>query len=317
MLQQAQQASVRVLRTLGLLALATTLGAAGCDAPTELQDTPSVQRSAGDAQIATALAQDADFLTLIDVSVELASELIAAQKSLPGETVDAIAVTITHPSFAETTDPSTLVEDLGADPALLTSVQSLSTLLIARYGLQDAPQQRVRTIFTAALAKDNAKFHLDGAIENELSDVEGDVDTTTDECEALCITEYTVLASLAMTAYIVQLVAAVAAGPAGPLIAIIAFADFNWAMATAQGQLNVCMDECNGDFSNECGWDPDCGTEEYCWRGPLGFGQNECRSKRDEGKVCSRDSQCETECCTYNFWSNPLSQVCRPADRCN
>lgn len=309
--------SVRVLRTLGMVALSTTLGATACDAPAESEATSIVHRDANDAQIAQALAQDADFLTLIDGSVELAGELYAAQRTMPDETVEAIAVTINHPSFAETTDPPTLVADLGGNPALLASVRSLSTQLLIRYNLNDAAPERVQAVFTAALQQDDARSHLDGAIENELHDVEGDVDTSVDECEALCITEYSVLATIAVTAYIAQLVAAVAAGPVGPVIAVIAIADFNFAMATAQGQLNVCMDECNGIFSNECGWDPDCGVDEYCWRGPLGFGKNECRPIKDEGKVCSRDSQCESDCCKYHFWSNPVSQVCRPSDRCN
>ncbi len=309
--------SVRVLRTLGSLALSTALGATACDAPAEFEAAPIVHRDAGDAQIVQALAQDPDFLALIDVSAQLAGELYAAQRTLPDETVEAIAVTIKHPSFAETTDPPTLVADLGGDPALLASVQSLSTQLLVRYNLNDDSPQRVRALFAAALQEEEARSHLDGAIENELHDVEGEVDTSVDECETLCIAEYTVLATIAITAYIAQLVAAVAAGPAGPVVAIIALADFNWAMATAQGQLNVCMDECNGIFSNECGSDPDCGVDEYCWKGVLGFGENRCKPLKDEGKVCSRDSQCDSDCCKFHFWSHPVSQVCRPSDRCN
>ena len=306
----------RVSRSLSFGVLATALAASGCDAPVD-DEAPVVERSATPAQISNAIAQDADFLALIDVSTELAGELYAAQRALPPETVDAIVRTITHPSFADTTDPPTLVKDLGGNPAHLDTIRNLSLELIARYGLQESSPDQIRSIIGGAFQHESARSRLDGAIENELHDVTGDLDTDFDQCEAQCAALYAVAAGLAMSGYIGELIAAVATGPGGVIIAILGLAQFNYEMALAQSALNNCMDECHGEYSDECGWDPDCLEGEYCWKGILGFGENECRPQKEEGKVCSRDAQCESGCCKFHLWSNPVSQVCRPADRCD
>ncbi len=307
----------RVSRSLSLTLMATALATSGCDAPVDHEPAPTIERSGGSQQMIQALAQDADFHTLIDVTATLAGELDAAQKALPDETIDSIAKTITHPSFAETTDPATLVEDLGGDPAHLPTIRNLSLLLIERYNLQEATSDEIKLLIGSALQTDSGGSHLDGAIENELHDVEGDVDTTVDECEAQCIAEYSIAAGIAVSAYIAALVGAVAAGPAGPIVAVIALAEFNYAMAVAQSALNRCMDECNGIFSDDCGWDHDCADDEFCWKGVLGIGKNECRDEKSQGETCSRDGQCKSGCCKFHLWSNPVSPVCRPSDKCD
>ncbi len=312
-----KKTSSSIMRLLGVAGLASSLASSGCDEPENVVGPAAEQRQGGFANIAAQMASDEDFLAVIDVTVELAGELYAAQRTQPGETVEAIAVTINHPSFPETTDPPTLVADLGGNPAHLAQIAALAGVLTERYGLQEATPEQLRVVFATALSKEPARSHLEGAIENEIHDIDGDVDTTVDACEALCIAEYSVAASAAVAAYIGELIAAVAAGPAGPVVAIIGLAQFNWTMAETQARLNRCMDECNGIFSDECGWDPDCGNDEYCWKGVLGIGENQCKPLKDEGKVCSRDGQCDTGCCKYHFWSNPVSQVCRPSDRCN
>jgi|GEM_PF-1039111 len=308
--------SSRMSRTLGVFALSAALGLAGCADPGS-SDVRVTERSANPAQIAQAISNDQDFLTLIDVSTALAGELMQAQRAQTPDVIDAVARTITHPDYAATTDPASLVTNLGGDAEHLDTMRSLMAELVQRYGLQNASEAQIQTIFFEAVNLGAAKSHLDGAIEYELHALNENADLTTDECEALCDAEYLAAAALAMSAYVAVLIGAVALGPAGVIGVVVAFAEFNHAMAVAQSQHNRCRDECNGIFSEECGWDHDCATDEFCWKGVLGIGKNECRDKKAEGKVCARDGQCESDCCKYHLWSNPVSQVCRPSDKCN
>ncbi len=66
---------------------------------------------------------------------------------------------------------------------------------------------------------------------------------------------------------------------------------------------------------NECTHDSDCASDEYCWKGPLGVGANECRPKKANGKYCSRDGKCLSDCCKFNLWD--FGSTCRPANQCN
>lgn len=66
-----------------------------------------------------------------------------------------------------------------------------------------------------------------------------------------------------------------------------------------------------------CSSDSDCGPDDFCWTGVAGIGTNACRPKKEEGDTCARSGQCESDCCRLHIASNPVSPVCRPADKCN
>ena len=63
---------------------------------------------------------------------------------------------------------------------------------------------------------------------------------------------------------------------------------------------------------DECSDDDDCAADEWCDRVLL-VGFNQCVPKRTEGYACTRDEQCQSDCCKF-YW---IWWECRPADRCN
>jgi hypothetical protein len=65
----------------------------------------------------------------------------------------------------------------------------------------------------------------------------------------------------------------------------------------------------------ECNDNGDCATDEYCWKGPLGFGENECRDKKSIGDSCGNDDACKSNCCKFNLWDG--GATCRAASECN
>jgi hypothetical protein len=88
-------------------------------------------------------------------------------------------------------------------------------------------------------------------------------------------------------------------------------------LAVTVATYDACVDECGAQVEETCDQDSDCDPKEYCDRGWLTIGKNQCVFSRDEGEICTRWEQCETECCRYHAWSNPVHPVCRPADKCD
>lgn len=65
----------------------------------------------------------------------------------------------------------------------------------------------------------------------------------------------------------------------------------------------------------ECTHNGDCDSDEYCWKGPLGIGENECRDKKKVGDSCGNDDACKSDCCKFNLWDG--GSTCRVASECN
>lgn len=87
----------------------------------------------------------------------------------------------------------------------------------------------------------------------------------------------------------------------------------------AGAALNQCIAACDGAPVDHgggelCGGDDISEQDEYCWKGVLGIGKDECGSKKKQGNVCSNHGQCQTDCCKLHAWSNPASKTCRPAN---
>jgi uncharacterized membrane protein YgcG len=57
---------------------------------------------------------------------------------------------------------------------------------------------------------------------------------------------------------------------------------------------------------------PDCPPDQYCHK----LGDNDCRSDKLEGSLCSRDTQCATDCCKHHISALGL-KICRPASKCS
>lgn len=97
---------------------------------------------------------------------------------------------------------------------------------------------------------------------------------------------------------------------------VLGTANFLDSMSEAYEALQECREKCTGEPQEECQNDSDCPDDMFCAK-PIGNPVNYCRSKKDEGKVCSGDNKCASGCCKYHFFSNPFSMVCRPADKCD
>lgn len=87
-------------------------------------------------------------------------------------------------------------------------------------------------------------------------------------------------------------------------------------VAVSASALSACIEEC-GASDNTCSSDEDCDTKEYCDKGWLTIGKNQCVFSRDEGEICTRSAQCKSGCCKYHAFSNLISPVCRPSDKCS
>lgn len=143
------------------------------------------------------------------------------------------------------------------------------------------------------------------------------------DCIEECNDAYNDTATLAELVYIQESLLCIALAPLGtPIAALLcgaaALAELAATMAVADRNRDDCIDVCNDiNPDGECSDDWDCDDSEYCWEGPVGFGDNECRDKKENGQVCSRDGKCESGCCKYDFWVNPVSFTCQPAGDCN
>lgn len=143
------------------------------------------------------------------------------------------------------------------------------------------------------------------------------------DCIDECNDAYDDAALVAEAVYIQQNIACILAAPAtggiGTLLCgAAALTELAITMAVADKNRDDCIDVCYGlNPDGECSDDWDCDDSEFCWKGPAGLGDNECRDKKELGQVCSRDGKCESGCCKYDFWVNPIQFTCQPAQDCN
>ena len=141
-------------------------------------------------------------------------------------------------------------------------------------------------------------------------------------CEDECNDTYEKTANRAMAQWLFEGALCGAALAGGPVVFALciaaAAAEATIELAAAERKRKDCIAICNGEKpANECYADTDCDHDEFCHKPAFGLGDNECRDEKSLGQVCSRDGKCKSGCCKYHFWTNPVSLVCRPADKCN
>ncbi len=324
-----QKLGSRIFRALTPIALSVSLVAAGCEtlpepqvaeAPTELRASdpgPSDAILESGKKIAGAIVEDEAFVELVEVAAEVMGDLQQAQLKRSDEELDAIATTTSEPGFAEVMGPGKLLGHLGGTPKHLEHIQSLVNELRENHGLAEASPQDVRYVFELALETDQGNDILEAAAEDEL------VLALYNPCEQACTNAYILAMVLPLAFFVLEMALAVAFFPFGILIAMFAIAQLNWALTVAGAALNSCLAACDGFVPPDngggtlCGGDDLCDQDEYCWKGVLGFGKDECRAKKKQGSVCSNHDHCQSDCCKLHTWSNPVSKTCRPASACN
>ncbi|MEM9074199.1 MAG: dickkopf-related protein [Myxococcota bacterium] len=85
-------------------------------------------------------------------------------------------------------------------------------------------------------------------------------------------------------------------------------------LRSARREQQQCLDDCPDVPLADilCNRDADCAADEYChFRG-----LNDCRPRRDQGALCTRHTQCATECCRHHIRGAGL-KICRPSNRCD
>lgn len=321
------QLGSRILRAITPIALSASLIAAGCETlpEPEVVETPFELRAGDDGpsaaiikngeKIADAIVEDEAFIELVEVAAGVMGDLQKAQQKRTGEELDAIAVTTTEPSFAEVMGPGALLKHLGGDPKNLDHIRNLVNEIRENHDLEAASPQDVRYVFELAFDTDEGNDILEDAAEDEL------VFALAGQCELACTNAYILAMVIPLALFILEMVLAAVFFPFGILIAMFAIAQLNWALTVAGAALNQCLAACDGVPADNgggelCGGDI-CQQDEYCWKGVLGIGKDECRSKKKQGNVCSNHGQCQTDCCKLHTWSNPVSKTCRPANACN
>ena len=312
----------RIVPILTPVAMSAALVTAGCEisSPVESEielraEGPSGWVLAQGDEIAEDIVADPAFAELVYVGGEILGDLHATQQALPDEEIDSIARTINEPWFPNVMGPGTLLTHLGGDPENLQQMRDLIDYLRAKHGLQEASADDVGYVFELAVATDDAQAIMAATVADELALESNEWDQCTAACYAIYMSGFVIAFGL----FIAAMAVGAATVPLGLIIIAVAIAVFDDAMARLEAALAVCLAECDGtvgdlDFCGE--WDV-CEEDEYCWKGVLGIGGDECRPKKENGKVCSGDHKCLSGCCKYHFPSHPVSKVCRPASKCN
>lgn len=315
----------RIVRACTPVLLSTALAASGCDtqvphtAPAEVElraheSGPSKSMLEQGPKIAQEIVEDEAFAHLVEVAAEIGGDLRAAQSKHTPEELDAIIVTTTSKEFEGVMGGGELLSALGGDPEKLQEVHHLIDELVEKHGLETATSSDVGYVFELALASGEGSEMLELALEGQLLESPG-----WNKCESACWAGYMVTVLIATTAFIVAMVLATVTAPFGLLIVPFAIAVYNRVMTQALLERDVCLAACEGvdlDLSL-CGDTLICDEDEYCWEGPLGIGKDECRETKDLGRTCSDHDMCTSGCCKFHLWSNPISNVCRPASKCD
>ena len=81
---------------------------------------------------------------------------------------------------------------------------------------------------------------------------------------------------------------------------------------SSQCASNRCnlLGRCGDDI--ECNENRDCANNQYCDKGTLGVGKNQCKTKKPLGDSCSLGRQCASGCCKLHN----LKVQCRPSKKC-
>ena len=159
-----------------------------------------------------------------------------------------------------------------------------------------------------------------GGMEYQLHETDYEPNDAKSACIDDCAKVFAVQAAAALVTYTSALAACTLTGPGWPFCVASATWAYAVAIDAANDKLQNCQDDCEDKYGEGgsatdtyCESDSDCASDEWCDKGVvLGIGVNECKPKKEEGKACSRDGVCLSDCCKFYWWR----WECRPANKC-
>ena len=116
-------------------------------------------------------------------------------------------------------------------------------------------------------------------------------------CRDMCLIQY-MIEFATITA---GLVSSVASGDTAAIV--LSALGSGLAFYLAQQRYSNCLVWCHDEevHDGQCDTDHDCARDEYCAKGFLGLGINECRPKGNLDDGCTRGKQCLSNCCMLKF----------------
>ena len=187
---------------------------------------------------------------------------------------------------------------------------------VDKYVMGESPGDGAGT--TMSRPEDNTMYRPDDSDDGFSDIVPGsayaDYTYEQSQCLAPCMSDYLLEVALVAKDFAAGVSACVALGPFAPICIAAEVAHKINEASKAYEKYNMCHFDCTGEFvyRDYCVDDGDCSDDEFCWTGVADIGTNQCRAKKQEGKVCARDGQCLSDTCKYKPSENLVSKVCRP-----
>ena len=277
----------------------------GLDVNIPSQSAAALDMSRADVEaLAKTLSKDATFIRWMRLNMEIVEQMQAALDEMSRDQANAAVQALMELADSGATEAQVL--------ARIAELTGVSQAKMNRAGtMANQIKQRYPVMGSAGPAMIGHATVTNPALLSQLSKIEIDTRTEEEKCIDACKEEREERARAAVMTYAAISVGCPFCMPAAGLWLIGELMD-------AANDEDNCIDICMGFFKEgECRDDDDCDPTEWCYRGPLGIGDNECRPDKDIPETCSRDEKCLTGCCTYDFWQHPVSNTCNPAADCN
>jgi hypothetical protein len=284
----------------------------GCMLPEEIDQRAEGLSTPSPAQ---RLADDPEFALLLeDLAAMARGHFVTGGALLPGEALLERADAISNAAEAD----AYVATQLHGDPARANLATGRVEALLHRHGLSHVTPDEVTGLFLEAFELFFIAVPLDGWVEYQLEALDEPIPEVSRECLQDCMRIFALEMAAAIKTALGALAACQLVPVPGNLICVAgAMASFAITSHSINRANDNCVAACEGlPPDSYCNDDADCAGTEYCDRGFIGIGANECLPLRREGQTCSRSGQCDTGCCRYRPLSNPFWPICRPASRC-
>jgi len=181
-----------------------------------------------------------------------------------------------------------------------------------------SPRDRQSVIRRAIEQTNQVDTMLSGMIENQLHETDLELDERNMACQEECKEVALAEMALLLKANIAALSVVTATGPALPIALGIIMAEYFYGMYVIQENADLCLASCEGEaLETFCESNAECAEDEWCNKGLLGIGRNECQPRGTQGDACWDSAECASGCCGYDFWQGPVWKTCIPEEECD